>query len=241
MSVDESVYCQEKARSLASLKANSRFAKKPCSKHLCSHHLPLLNLEPTQVVLDELHLLLRIGDVLIRNVILYADQLDHCRRERSSQRGSNYIRTLELHIRGCGVSFRIRNVEDEIGRPVPGKFEWTALDRKQKLCVLIGLPQKFTSIFSEDVSQVGKLWEVRTLLIQWTCIFICISGNCRTLSVCTKCCPLTTPLNCRSLYCTRRFVSYWDVSSTKYLCSVKSKYFLFQVTIAKYDQLNWVW
>ena len=105
MSVDESVYCQEKARSLASLKANGRFAKKPCSKHLGSHHLPLLNLEPTQVVLDELHLLLRIGDVLIRNVILYADQLDHCRRERSSQRGSNYIRTLELHIRGCGVSF----------------------------------------------------------------------------------------------------------------------------------------
>ena len=40
---------------------------------------PLVNILD-QIVLDELHLLLRIMDVLIRNLILYADSIDHRQR-----------------------------------------------------------------------------------------------------------------------------------------------------------------
>ena len=45
-------------------------------KHLGSKGTPILRMEPTTLVLDELHLL-RIGDVLLRNVILQANSLGH--------------------------------------------------------------------------------------------------------------------------------------------------------------------
>ena len=45
MSVDEEVYCQEKARSLSSLKSDSQHSTRHCSKHLGCIHPPLLNIE----------------------------------------------------------------------------------------------------------------------------------------------------------------------------------------------------
>ena len=66
MSVEESVYTEKKARSLSMLQKKSHFANKPCQKHLGSIHPPLLNIELTKVVVDELHLLLQVTDVLIR-------------------------------------------------------------------------------------------------------------------------------------------------------------------------------
>ena len=78
MSVPEEVYCtahpRGKARTLAGLLENSRFSQP--KRHLGSKNTPLLPLEPTCFVLDELHLFLRISDVLLRNVILQADHLD---------------------------------------------------------------------------------------------------------------------------------------------------------------------
>ena len=47
------------------------FANKACHQHLGSIHSPLLNIELTMVV-DELHLLLRVTDVLIQNLISLA-------------------------------------------------------------------------------------------------------------------------------------------------------------------------
>ena len=64
MSVDEEVYCQEKARSLFSLKSDSRHSTRHCSKHLGCIHPPLLNIELDSIVVDELHLMLRVGGVL---------------------------------------------------------------------------------------------------------------------------------------------------------------------------------
>ena len=65
MSVEESVYTEKKARSLSTLREKSHFANKACHQHLGSIHSPLLNIELTKVVVDELHLLLRVTDVLI--------------------------------------------------------------------------------------------------------------------------------------------------------------------------------
>ena len=53
------------------------FANKACHQHLGSIHSPLLNIELTKVVVDELHLLLRVTDVLIRNLISLAATRDH--------------------------------------------------------------------------------------------------------------------------------------------------------------------
>ena len=78
MSVREEVYQSPppagKGRTLASLQQNSQFSTP--KKHLGSKHTPILQMEPTDIIIDELHLLLRIGDVLLRNVILQADNLD---------------------------------------------------------------------------------------------------------------------------------------------------------------------
>ena len=90
MSVDEEVYCQEKARSLSSLKSDSRHSTQHCNKHLgCILHPPLLNIELDSIVVDELHLMLRVGDVLLRNLILYADSRDHASREHQGEESNN--------------------------------------------------------------------------------------------------------------------------------------------------------
>ena len=72
MSVEESVYTEKKAKSLSTLQEKSHFANKPCQQHLGSIHSPLLNIELTKVVVDDLHLLLWVMDVLIRNLISLA-------------------------------------------------------------------------------------------------------------------------------------------------------------------------
>ena len=97
-----------KARSLATLIHNSQFSQP--KKHLGSKNLPILKMEPTSIILDELHLLLRIGDVLLRNVILQADSLDHRVYMAEGRQTNNHLKTLETLVRRCGVSFVIRPV-----------------------------------------------------------------------------------------------------------------------------------
>ena len=78
MSVDE-LYTDssKKACTLQKMKDLSSHSYSSCTHHLgCV--LPLLvNIPLDHIVLDELHLLLCIMDVLIRNLILYADSEDH--------------------------------------------------------------------------------------------------------------------------------------------------------------------
>ena len=74
MSVDEEVYCQEKARSLSSLTSDSQHSMQQTSG---LYSPPLLNIELDHIVVDELHLMLRVGDVLLINLILYADSRDN--------------------------------------------------------------------------------------------------------------------------------------------------------------------
>ena len=95
MSVDEDVYNSPpptgKARTLASMLHNSKFTVP--KKHLGSKNPPILKVEPTQVILDELHLLLRIGDVLLRKVILQADSIDQRQNMHRGGHTENHLRT----------------------------------------------------------------------------------------------------------------------------------------------------
>ena len=164
MSIDESEYIGVKARTLQSLKEKSKLASKGCHKHLGSQNPPLLDLEPSQIVADELHLLLRIGDVLFNNLILYMDQQDHRQRERQGLVPS-YVRKLEQEIRGCGVSFAIWCKKDADGKPTPGRLDCTSLNGNQKLRVLRNLPQKLATIMDEAVAaKVAKLWIVSVII-----------------------------------------------------------------------------
>lgn len=111
MSVEQEVYNTPpplgKARTLASLHKCCHFSKP--EKHLGSINAPLLDLEPSQYVLDELHILLRVADVLMRNLILLADHLDHKQKHRVGTCGQ-HVKTLQDMVNACGVSFVISPV-----------------------------------------------------------------------------------------------------------------------------------
>lgn len=83
MSVDQKVYADtsKKARTLQKMKDLSEHCYSSCSQHLGCVLPPHFNISLDNIVLDELHLLLRIMDVLIRNLILYADGEDHRQKE----------------------------------------------------------------------------------------------------------------------------------------------------------------
>lgn len=79
-------------------------------------HLPLLSIEPVNVIPDELHLFMRIFDVLIRNLI--DDVIDKA-KVRKEQGG--YLDSLVKSIRDCGVTFSVWSSKDQ------GDLDWTSL------------------------------------------------------------------------------------------------------------------
>ena len=94
------------ARSLASMHTCASLpSSRPAKQRLGSKCPPLLQVEPDHVVPDELHLLLRITDVLLRNLIWEMVRCDHSAR---AQRGShtNHLQQLIDAITSCGVTFK---------------------------------------------------------------------------------------------------------------------------------------
>jgi hypothetical protein len=66
---------------------------------------PLVSIEPEHIIIDELHLLLRICDKLLKNLILDTKTLD----DKNAVHGekSDFLGQLTAKIKGCGVSFYI--------------------------------------------------------------------------------------------------------------------------------------
>ena len=91
-------------RNIAELK---QMAKKKTG-NFCKFE-PLLNIDLDHVVLDELHLLLRVVDVLIENLVMDVlewDKRDDLNTKRGVERGV-HLEKLKVTIRSCGVSFDI--------------------------------------------------------------------------------------------------------------------------------------
>ncbi len=120
MSILETVWTQVKARSLATLKEGA--AASGIATKAGSIEAPLLNIELDHVMLDELHLLLRVSDVLLRNLILMAIRRD--RQEKSTEN----ITSLKAAIRSCGVTFEIWEDADKRKQG----YDWTSLTGKDK-------------------------------------------------------------------------------------------------------------
>jgi hypothetical protein len=66
---------------------------------------PLVSIEPEHIIIDELHLLLRICDKLLRNLILDTKKLDDKKVVHGEK--SDFLGQLTEKIRGCGVLFYI--------------------------------------------------------------------------------------------------------------------------------------
>ena len=123
-------------------------------------HPPLINIPLDRIVLDEVHLILRIMDILIRNLILYADSEDHRQKTHHGVESHN-IKKLEQAIRSCGVCFQIWQNREPTGKPIAGSYDWTPLSGKHKLQVLRNLPRKMDTLVEESLaSSVAKLWNV---------------------------------------------------------------------------------
>lgn len=160
MSVDEKEYTEKKARTLQKMQKLSAQSYSSCARHLGCVLPPLINIPLDCVVLDELHLLLRIMDVLIRNLVLYADSEDHRQKAHRGVEGVQ-LKKLEQTIRSCGVCFQIWQNREPTGKPIPGSFDWTPLSGKHKLQVLKTLPTKMDTILETSVApSVAKLWNV---------------------------------------------------------------------------------
>ena len=115
-------------------------------KEFCCINQPLLNIPRDHIVLDEVHLLLRMADVLMNNLIEDAIERDDkesvlmAQRREKLERGK-HLRKLAETINSCGVKFNVWEKKNADGKG-SGTVDWTSLkgDEKRKLLKL--LPDK---------------------------------------------------------------------------------------------------
>ena len=143
-------------RNIAELK---QMAKKKTG-NFCKFE-PLLNIDLDHVVLDELHLLLHVVDVLIENLVMDVlewDKRDDLNTKRGVERGV-HLEKLKVRIRSCGVSFDIWKKRDADGKGA-GKYDFTSLLGTDKKKLLKELPSKLSEAVQPDTSEtVATVWQ----------------------------------------------------------------------------------
>ena len=138
---------------------------------------PLLNIALDHVLLDELHLLLHITDVLLRNIIMMMVKFDR------NGPSTNHLQSLVKAVRECGISFSVWEIKEEnAASGKVGGYDWTSLMGRDKWRLLqVKLfthrltfmvlneiffqpqlfPLKFVDLFDDHLlaETVGKLWK----------------------------------------------------------------------------------
>lgn len=76
--------------------------------------LSLCEFEIHDIIIDELHLMLRITDILIRNLIWGMVYFDA--KERRNGARSAYLQSFEDAVRSCGLTFKVNKIYKIIGR-----------------------------------------------------------------------------------------------------------------------------
>lgn len=146
------------------LKKCSKLPSKPAKERLGSQQSPLLSIDLDHIVLDELHLLLQVLDILIRNPIYKMVRLDTHESQRTSRSRSASVTHLQQFIgtvRECGLSFNVWEKQDGNRKPT-GIYEWTFLTGREKKHLLATLPDKLLTLLPADIaSTVCQLWKVR--------------------------------------------------------------------------------
>ena len=125
---------------------------------------PLFNIELCDVIADELHLLLRVMDVLIQALLDTAVAYDHHtsrgHRKRVKAPDGPMVLSLIEAIKTCGVNFYVyEDKKDKQGRK---GLQWPSLMGDEKRKVLKTLPSKITNKCQPPnlVDKVIKLWKV---------------------------------------------------------------------------------
>ncbi|CAB4029215.1 Hypothetical predicted protein [Paramuricea clavata] len=113
--------------------------------NFCCVNPPLIDIDLDHVILDELHLLLRIMDVLINNLVTEAvhwDQQDNWTKRKKDQT-TKHLDKLKNTIRSCGVTFEIWEKSNADGKR-SGQYDFTSLLGPDKKKLLKELPEKLT-------------------------------------------------------------------------------------------------
>lgn len=98
---------------LESLRKGAKESRK--EKRKGAVHPPLFDIEIGHVIVDELHLLLRVVGVLLRNLIYEVLRIDRSTKERSATVTQSHLSMLVDAVRSCGVSFKVWQARDEDG------------------------------------------------------------------------------------------------------------------------------
>ena len=115
---------------------------------------PLLEIEPSDCVVDELHLFLRISDVLFQSFFSKMVALDHAHKVHKTGVDGNVSRAVNC-INKLDVPFKVWVKEDS------PKLEMTTLNRNRRLKVISGLPYSFDELLPSEISgHLAKLWLV---------------------------------------------------------------------------------
>ena len=93
------------------------------AKRLGVKHPPLIDIPLNHVIVDELHLFLRITDVLLRNVIQHVIEEDLKTTRKADLLSGHHLTMLVKCIRKCGISFCVWCKLEGEG----SKVDWTSL------------------------------------------------------------------------------------------------------------------
>ena len=119
--------------------------------------MPLLNIEPHHIVPDELHLLLRVGDILARNLINHVATSTH---KKCAKQVRDSLNKVEAAAAEFGVTFHIWEERGPDEKP-SGVYAYTSLRGKDVSSLLQKLPAKFPEFVDQDIqAQMAKIWLV---------------------------------------------------------------------------------
>ncbi|XP_028410515.1 uncharacterized protein LOC114533214 isoform X1 [Dendronephthya gigantea] len=148
------------SKNTRTLSSNRTMACKSSSNYGCIRK-PLLSIPIQNVRIDELHLLLRITDILERNIINDAIERDveENLNRAPSDRENKHLQNVVEAINNCGVSFSVWKKKNADGTD-SGMHDWTSMVGNEKKKVLAKLPAQFPNILEPNhCDTITEIWQ----------------------------------------------------------------------------------
>ncbi|XP_065907727.1 uncharacterized protein [Dysidea avara] len=152
--IEDTEYLVTNRRTLESLYEDYREKQYSCK------HLPLVHIETDHIIPDELHLLLRITDILLKNFIATAVAHDkRLMKTRWKLKQGPMVRSVILNIRRCGIPFDIWMKKNDDESSDKSNYSYTSLVGYRKKNLLKFFPSKIPLCHpSTEVKRVAQLW-----------------------------------------------------------------------------------
>lgn len=127
----------------------------------CCVKEPLLNIDLDHAIVDELHLLLCVMDVMLDNIITEVidwDKEDDFEKTSKEPQGI-HLKKLVNEIRSCGVGFEVLKLRNPADNKGTGKYEFISLFGNDKKKILSRLPENLSKVWqSNTCTEITKVW-----------------------------------------------------------------------------------